>query len=299
MNYWIFIVTSHRVDAELLAGEDIFRQRMNDKFWGLAEKTPNRTALEAGDQVVYYIGNPTKAFAGTAILAGPSFKLTEEQREGLSHGRSFYRAEYGVSLDGIQVWEKRSPVEDYVPHLRFIENKENWFAYFQGGVRQITEEDFRTITQGPSLLELSRQPSGETLESASEFALEAHLEEFLDKNWEKIDFGAKLEKYRTEDQTGRQFPAGPWSIDFLCLDKATKNLVVVELKKGKSSDAVVGQILRYMSWVKRNLANSTQKVSGIIVAKEVDDALRYAVQDLREVHVLTYKVDFKLSPFRK
>ncbi len=42
-----------------------------------------------------------------------------------------------------------------------------------------------------------------------------------------------------------------------------------------------------------------QKVRGINIAREVDDALRYAVKGLPSVIVLTYQVDFKLSAFKK
>jgi RecB family endonuclease NucS len=121
----------------------------------------------------------------------------------------------------------------------------------------------------------------------------------MDLNWDNINFGSTLARYKADDQSGRQFPAGPWSIDFLCIDKGTGDLVVIELKRGKSSDSTVGQVLRYISWVMENIASPGQKVRGIIVAKEVDDALRYAVKGLEMVDVLTYRVDFKLFPFNK
>jgi len=73
--------------------------------------------------------------------------------------------------------------------------------------------------------------------------------------------------------------------------------VVIELKRGKTSDATVGQVLRYIGWVAENLAEPTQQVRGIIISQEVDDALKYAIKGLKNVNVLTYKVDFKLLPF--
>ena len=60
--------------------------------------------------------------------------------------------------------------------------------------------------------------------------MEVHLEEFIDQNWEKLNFGSKLHRYRTEEQNGRQFPAGTWSIDFLCVDRESGDFVVIELK---------------------------------------------------------------------
>lgn len=90
-----------------------------------------------------------------------------------------------------------------------------------------------------------------------------------------------------------------WSIDFLALDRDNNDLVVIELKRGKTSDATVGQILRYINWVKENVAEAGQYVRGIIIAKEVDEALKYSVKALDGVDVKTYVVDFKLCPFLK
>lgn len=53
-----------------------------------------------------------------------------------------------------------------------------------------------------------------------------------------------------------------------------------------------------MGWVTENLARPGQNVRGIIIAQDVDDALTYAVQGLRNVRILTYTVDFTLLPFQ-
>lgn len=299
MNNWIFTVTQHKVDGELFTADEILDQRMSDQFWGLGEKTPNRRSLQKGDRIVFYVGLPRKVFAASAVLSSDSFELTNEQREKFGHRKKFYRSDYGVQLMDIQLWKTPRLVEDLVPSLKFIENKESWFAYFQGGVRQVSEEDFRTITEGRELSLTEKLTTTKDVINESQFALEAHLEEFIDKNWKHIHFSSELVRYEVEDQNGRQFPAGLWSIDFLCIDKATGNLVVIELKRGKSSDSTVGQVLRYIGWVEENLAKPGQKVRGIIIAREVDDALRYAVKGLPGVTVLPYQVDFKLSEFKK
>jgi restriction system protein len=184
-----------------------------------------------------------------------------------------------------------------VPTLDFIVNKENWGAYFQGGVREITEADYRTIVENRRATLDETPRTEDVILSDSQFALEAHLEEFIDKNWKHINFGAELSKYDVDDQSGRQFPAGTWSIDFLCRDDANGDFVVIELKRGKTSDAVVGQMLRYLGWVTENLATPGQNVRGIIISQDVDAALKYAVRGLTNVKVLTYKVDFQLLPF--
>lgn len=298
MNYWLFAVTQKKTDSGRLAPDEVLKQRLADRFWGLGERTPNRRYLKQGDKVVFYVGLPFITFAACARLASDSFTLSEDQKSKYDHGKSFYHSDYGVILEDVQYWETPRLVKDLIPSLKLIENKQNWGAYFQGGVRQLTEDDFLTITENRITIPLLMPKTEDAIISESQFALEAHLEEFIDKNWTHINFGTDLVKYEADDQSGRQFPAGPWSIDFLCIDRANNDFVVIELKRGKSSDSTVGQVLRYMGWVTENLTKTGQQVRGIIIAQEVDDALRYAVKGLRNVSVLTYQVDFKLLPFK-
>jgi len=268
--------------------------RMQDSFWGLAERTPNRGNLQAGDRIVFYLGVPERVFAGTAIAATPSFELSQPERERISHGNPLFDTEHGIKLSDIVTWETPKLVPDLLDELDFIENKEYWGSYFQGGVRGITDKDYAVIVAGI-------QPQVEVIEesldveSAKQFALEAHLEEFIHANWDKIDWGRSLRLYQTPDLNGRQFPAGTWSIDFLAIDNESSDLVVIELKRGRTSDIVVGQTLRYMGWAKENIATEGQIVEGIIVCQEVDDALRYAVSQVQGISVLTYQVDFHLK----
>lgn len=297
MNCWMFILTSQKEAGVNYSSEDILKRRINDRFWGLGEKTPNRRALQRGDKVVFYLGNPQKAFAASAILGSASFTLSPAEQEELAHGTALFRTPHGVRLEEAVIWEQPRRVEDLVAGLGFIENKAFWYAYFQGGVRQLDERDYQTIVSQTVFTSAQTMAGGVSTVAASEaeFALEAHLEEFIDKNWNSINFNRKLKMYTSEGQNGRQFPAGLWSIDFLCIDEDTGNLVVVELKKGKSSDATVGQILRYINWIEEHLAEKDQVVEGIIIAKEIDEALHYAVKNLPHIHVLTYKVDFALQ----
>ena len=66
-----------------------------------------------------------------------------------------------------------------------------------------------------------------------------------------------------------------------------------ELKLGRGPDKVMGQLLRYMGWVQRNLANE-KTVYGVIVAKSIDDNLQYASVPVPHVFTLEYEIDFKL-----
>jgi len=127
-----------------------------------------------------------------------------------------------------------------------------------------------------------------------EFAMERYLEEFIESNFDKINFGAKLELYQDEENTGRQFSTSIGRIDLLTVDHEQKEFVVIELKKGRGSDVVVGQILRYMGWVKENLAENYD-VRGIIIVKELDERLEYSLKLMPKVNLFLYSVHFDIQ----
>jgi restriction system protein len=70
--------------------------------------------------------------------------------------------------------------------------------------------------------------------------------------------------------------------------------LVVELKKGRASDAVVGQVLRYMGFVAQDLAEPNQTVRGVIIAQEDDSRIRRALVVTPNVTFFRYQVSFKL-----
>lgn len=76
-----------------------------------------------------------------------------------------------------------------------------------------------------------------------------------------------------------QFPTEIGRIDLLGMD-AQGRYVVIELKKDKLEDKVMGQTLRYMGWVKANLSK-TLDVRGIIIGQEVSEKLKYAKEGLQ------------------
>ena len=66
-------------------------------------------------------------------------------------------------------------------------------------------------------------------------------------------------------------------MDILALSKDRKEYLVIELKRDRASDEVVGQTLRYMGWIKKNLCNDDQDVKGCIVALSGDAKLESAL----------------------
>jgi endonuclease len=91
-----------------------------------------------------------------------------------------------------------------------------------------------------------------------------------------------------------EFPAGGRFIDILAVDKAG-HYVVVELKVSRGYDRVVGQLLRYMAWVEKNMEPS-QPVRGVIVANEITTDLRLASSRDPGIKLVEYEISFKLRP---
>ena len=126
------------------------------------------------------------------------------------------------------------------------------------------------------------------------FALEKHLEEFIVSNFHRV-FNGKLEISRdSEGFTGQQYRTDVGIIDILARDRQTGDYVVIELKRGQASDATVGQILRYMGWVREHLCIEPQGVQGIVICQEADDRLEYALSMMPNVGVKFYQIEFRL-----
>lgn len=134
-----------------------------------------------------------------------------------------------------------------------------------------------------------------SVEEPSVFVLEKYLEEFLVSNWANTELGKDYLIYEDENGTGQQFQTDSGRIDILAISKDQKVLLVVELKKGRASDVVVGQITRYMGYVTTELAAASQKVRGVIVALEDDQKLRHSLVIVPGVDFYRYEVSFKLN----
>jgi len=122
------------------------------------------------------------------------------------------------------------------------------------------------------------------------FWMEKQLEDFIVDNWNETDLGKKY------DLIDQQYKTDVGIIDILATDKKNKNHVVIELKRNQTNDEVLGQIKKYMGWVK--VHKKDNNVIGIIVAKQFDKKFYYAMQMEKDVYPLEYEVDFKLKEFK-
>lgn len=133
------------------------------------------------------------------------------------------------------------------------------------------------------------------VEDQTAFVLERYLEDFIVSNFRTI-FGDQLVLFADgQGADGQQYSTDVGIIDILAYEPGANSLVVIELKKGRPSDQVVGQVLRYMGWVKDNLCASGQSVRGLIICRDQDPRMVYAVKMVPNVQVKYYNVMFNLN----
>jgi restriction system protein len=135
----------------------------------------------------------------------------------------------------------------------------------------------------------------EDIESTSQFVFEEHLEEFLIKNWSQTELSQKYDLFEEfGEMSGQQYPTDTGPMDILAISKDKKELLIIELKRGRASDKVVGQIQRYMGYVKDELAEEGQSVKGMIIGFKEDIKLKRSLSAASNIEFYRYSIDFKL-----
>ena len=121
------------------------------------------------------------------------------------------------------------------------------------------------------------------------------MESYIEKFWDETIFGKDFDIY----ENGRQFPTETGPLDLLAQKKDKSEFLVLELKRDKASDIVVGQTLRYMGYVKNSIATNNENVKGCIIATEEDQGLKNALSVTPDIEFYKYQVNFSLNKITK
>jgi restriction system protein len=295
--------------AKSWAAQQCHEEKWFGGGWGIAQDltndlTENWRDFNAKFIPVYLTNHPGKS----KVTAGLACAMLHTICKGIQQG------DIVLCPDGKGSYWAGSVVSDYfyapgqkLPHRRRVE----WFPKTiartemsealrkstgaTGTVSDITKhaqeiEGFLAGNVSPKLI-----ATDELVEDPSIFALESHLEDFLVENWVSTELGKNYDIFREDGEVaGQQYPTDTGPIDILALRKDRKELLVVELKKGRASDAVVGQIQRYMGYVLDELAEPDQAVRGCIIALEDDLRLGRALRAANNIEFYRYQVSFKL-----
>lgn len=123
------------------------------------------------------------------------------------------------------------------------------------------------------------------------FELEKHLQDFLRHNWERLSLSEEWELRGFEHGAG-----DVGRIDLLAHHRTQPRWLVIELKRQQTSDETVGQVLRYMGWVKQHLAAAGDAVEGMVISHSGDEKIRYALMHVPNVTLYVYDVALTLKP---
>jgi hypothetical protein len=121
--------------------------------------------------------------------------------------------------------------------------------------------------------------------------LEQYLEDLLVEQWKSLPWADELVYLERQVECGTL-----GRLDILARDRKNHDLVVIELKRDQADDEVVGQVSRYMGWIKQHRADHQGVgVRGIIVAHEATERLRSAVLPHPSISLYTYQFSVALA----
>jgi restriction system protein len=254
---------------------------------------------------VWLQGNPGKSKVAAGLSCGALWTFCHEMAKGdyVLSPNSDMNFHIG-QVSGNYLYEPQGPL----PHRRPVEWIDKVFT------RDSFSEEFQRSVRGPlSNVDVGKyaaeieqvlggaQPpvlsaTNPDVEDPIVFALERHLEDFLVANWDTTEFGSTHELWKVDGEiAGQQYPTDTGPIDLFAVSKDGNELLVIELKKGRVSDVVVGQIQRYMGFVTSELAEDHQTVRGVIIGLKDDLRLQRALSVTNNIDFYRYKVDFELE----
>lgn len=166
--------------------------------------------------------------------------------------------------------------------------------------RFISEFIYFSPLYGAIWKRISEQPIPDTGEEndleKQNFYLEKYLENFLYTNWDSTDLGKRYDIIEEEGEpVSLQYRTDIGIIDLLVKDKKSGDYLIIELKRAQTSDDTIGQVTRYMGWVKTHLAGN-KGVKGLIIAESFDEKIKYSLQMVKDIEFMSYSIQFTLKP---
>lgn len=187
-------------------------------------------------------------------------------------------------------WDNKDPEFTYLGIGHVLSFKDG--VVTQAGIETVQVE--LIVDDAEYILAPESIKQGDSAENSS-FLLEKHLEDFLVENWDRTDLAERYKIYEINGElVGQQFRTETGPLDILALSHDETEFLVVELKRDRASDEVVGQIYRYMGWVAKNLCTNDQTVKGRIIGLRGDRKLEDALYLTEDITFARYQIDFRL-----
>lgn len=195
------------------------------------------------------------------------------------YGSSFVHRAYNVEIKGEYIEYRLNDNDKILTQNALINDLDEIILEYKNSINIEIKNEDSLISQG-------------------KFYMEKHLEEFIITNWDEIDLGKRYDLIYDEGELlSQQFRTDIGFIDILAKDKKDGSYVVIELKKNQTSDDTIGQIARYMGWIRDH--KKDENVKGIIIASEFTKKLKYAIKYVKNIDVLSYEINFSLNEVKR
>ncbi len=246
-NHWIFSnKPKDAYDGNIWDMSTILRK----KQYSIKEKENNRSKVKPGD--VVYLRIYGDCYQGRFIVGGEWKALPQSKQK--------WQNTVGVfPMKDIVLWSRTLPQSLIMSAL----SNQN----FRRRIVKITRDDSIMIETAQRVY--TRLGFGDA--GGQIVILEKGLEEAIKPNLKKLGLRLASKKIQQQFFMG----VGVGRCDLICTNE-NSDIVVIELKRGMTSDETIGQVLRYVGWIKENIAEEGQKVHGWIVAGDYDEQLRLA-----------------------
>lgn len=270
--------SSNRALSKLLYidnGLDTFNQKLKELYYG---ETPFPKRVDSFFSLKG-IGMQTLSQFLLALDSKNYPLLSSQTKEVLNLDAQQEQKAMGIAVQRFHIDNPQQYMELTLDYLRdfviFEQIKELMGLEKYTSVNSMLWQAASGKTEGPE----------EALESYASLSLEKDLRDYLAKSPSTLEKGlSTIEKEFDTKEVGK--------IDLLLSDKKGYD-VVAELKKGRKSDDVVGQLSRYMGWV---MKNRNKKVRGIVVVSEPDERLNYSILPFGgSVKIKYYRVKFEIE----
>jgi len=225
---------------------------MKTHRYTIKEPEPNRKHVRPGD--IVYMRTYNQSYIGK-FTVGDEWTLLPEDEQVWRHRTGQF------PMTDVVVWSRPLPQSLII---RDLSNRN-----YRLRIVKITKDDANMIETAQRIY--TRLGFGDADDNI--VILERGLEEAIKPNLRKM--GLKL----ADKKIQQQFAMGPGvgRSDLICVNEEG-DLVVIELKRGMSSDEAIGQVLRYVGWARENITPEGSKVHGWIIAGDYDEHLRLAAK---------------------
>jgi hypothetical protein len=182
----------------------------------------------------------------------------------------------------------------FVPNISFM--RDAWPGSIRGrnGVfnDRLTDEDVNFVKSRLRKIPVVERPAARAAEEPKIKSLFRLIDSDVVASLKRILPSLGLRRFNGENFPA-EYDAGYGGTIILCREVNKNDLVVVDFNRGDAPTDTLIRILRYMSWLRQNLAGKND-VRGIILTESANAALSDIVQEVPNVDLRLYRIGIEL-----